>query len=176
MSDSLQQLIVDTQATYRADPSQAQATFGSTSELQDGLCSHVTIRDHSLVVDEPEQLGGDDSGPNPVELVLAALGTCQEITYRAYATALGIPLDKVSVKLEGDIDLRGFFAVDDSVRPGYQKIRGTVHLESSAGEEALQQLRQAVNAHCPVLDILSKPVPVELDVEISRTGATVAAE
>lgn len=176
MSDSLQQLIIDTQTAYRADPSEAQATFESASALQDGLCSHVTIRDHSLVVDEPEQLGGADSGPNPVELVLAALGTCQEITYRAYATALGIPLDKVSVKLEGDIDLRGFFAVDDNVRPGYQKIHGTVHLESSASEAELEQLRQAVNAHCPVLDILSNPVPVELDLELGPADSAAAAQ
>jgi OsmC-like protein len=52
-------------------------------------------------------LGGTDAGPNPVELVLAALATCQEITYRAYATALGIPLESVSVRLEGLLDLIG---------------------------------------------------------------------
>ena len=80
--------------------------------------SEVALRDHRLVVDEPESLGGTDSGPNPVELILAALGTCQEITYRAYAAALAIPLEHVSVTLEGDIDLRGFFAVDESVQAG----------------------------------------------------------
>jgi uncharacterized OsmC-like protein len=53
-----------------------------------------------------------------VELVLAALATCQEITYRAYATALSIPLKSVSVRLEGLLDLRGFFAVKADVRAG----------------------------------------------------------
>ena len=108
----------------------------------------MALRDHRLVVDEPESLGGTDSGPNPVELILAALGTCQEITYRAYAAALAIPLEHVSVTLEGDIDLRGFFAVDESVRPGYQSLRGTVRVVSSADEETLATLQQAVNAHC----------------------------
>lgn len=64
------------------------------------------MREHKLVVDEPPDLGGSDAGPNPVELVLAALGTCQEITYRAYATTLGIPLERVSVNLTGTIDLK----------------------------------------------------------------------
>jgi len=117
---------------------------------------------------------GTDKGPNPVELVLAALGTCQEITYRAYAAALGIPLEGVRVELEGDLDLRGFFAVDESVRPGYQGVRGTVHLTSSAKPEVLEQLRQAVNAHCPVLDIIANPVPVKLDIAIERTASKAA--
>jgi len=169
MSNKLQQLIVETQAKFKADANAAQATFESSSALQDGLRSEVSIRQHRLTVDEPESLGGADSGPNPVELILASLGSCQEITYRAYATALGIPLDNVSVTVEGDIDLRGFFAVDDSVRAGYHAIRGTVHLESSASEAQLQQLRDVVNAHCPVLDIITKPVPVDLDLKITQT-------
>ena len=126
-------------------------------------------------MDEPESLGGSDSGPNPVELILASPDTCREVTYRAYATVMGIPLDNVSVKIEGDIDLRGFFAVDDTVRAGYQKIRGTVQVESSASKEQLQQLRDAVNAHCPVLDIITKPVPVELELELEITSPSVSA-
>lgn len=171
MSDSLRSLIAETQDKFRADPAEALATFESVSTQESGLRSSARMRDHAITVDEPESLGGTDAGPNPVELVLAALGTCQEITYRAYASALGIPLDRVSVKLEGDIDLRGFFAVDESVRPGYNAIRGTVVLESPADDATLEQLRGAVNAHCPVLDIITKPVPVALDLEVKRSAA-----
>ncbi len=175
MSNKLRDLIVETQANFTADAKKAQATFESKSALQDGLRSEVSIRHHRLTVDEPKALGGADSGPNPVELILAALGSCQEITYRAYATVMGIPLDKVSVTMEGDIDLRGFFAVDESVRAGYEAIRGTVHLESSASEEQLQQLRAAVNAHCPVLDILTNPVPVEMKMKITQPSTVSTA-
>ena len=101
-------------------------------------------------------------------------GSCQEITYRAYATALGIPLEKVSVTLDGDIDLRGFFGVDDSVRPGYGEIKGTVKLTSTADEADLQKLRDAVNAHCPVLDMLTRPVPVSLELDLGEHRAAAA--
>ena len=170
MSD-LKALIAETQANLKIKPESARAVFQSRSALQEGLRTEANLRHHKITVDEPEALGGTDAGPNPVELILAALGTCQEITYRAYATALGIPLDNVSVTLEGELDLRGFFGVDDSVRAGYQKISGTVKLESNADEATLQTLRDAVNAHCPVLDILSQPVPVELELEIQSTSA-----
>jgi uncharacterized OsmC-like protein len=175
MSNELRDLIIETQAAFKSDATKAKATFESSSALQEGLRSVVSIRQHGLTVDEPAALGGADSGPNPVELILAALGTCQEITYRAYATVMGIPLDSVAVTMEGDIDLRGFFAVDESVRAGYEAIRGTVHIESTASEEQLQQLRAAVNGHCPVLDILTNPVPVELKLEISQPAAAAAA-
>src|SRR5262245_309703 len=175
MSEALRQLIEQTQRKFKAEPESAVATFESQSTLQEGLRSEVEVREHKLVVDEPPELGGGDAGPNPVELVLAALGTCQEITYRAYATALGIPLERVSVNLTGTIDLKGFFAVDDTVRAGYQKVTGTVRLESTASDEQLEMLRTAVNAHCPVLDIIRNPVPVSLKLDIERAPA-VAAE
>jgi putative redox protein len=174
MNEALRQLIEETQSKFKAEPESAVATFESQSALQEGLRSEVVVREHKLVVDEPPQLGGGDAGPNPVELVLAALGTCQEITYRAYATALGIPLERVSVNLTGTIDLKGFFAVDDMVRPGYQKVTGTVRLESTASDEQLEMLRNAVNAHCPVLDIIRNSVPVALDLDIERVPAVAA--
>lgn len=171
MSEALKKIITEIQATFRDEADKAKVTFTSQSRLRDGFHSEVTIRDHTVTVDEPVALGGADKGPNPVELVLASLGSCQEITYRAYAAALGIPLESVSVTLEGDIDLRGFFAVADDVRPGYQAIRGTVELTSSASEEQLQTLREVVDAHCPVLDILTKPVPVALELRITEAVA-----
>jgi uncharacterized OsmC-like protein len=175
MSKALRQLIGEIQSRFQAEPESAVVTFESESRLQDGLRSEAALREHGLVVDEPEALGGTDAGPNPVELILAALGTCQEIPYRAYATALGIPLDQVAVKLTGEIDLKGFFAVDDAVRPGYRRISGTVQLQSSASDEELEKVRAAVNAHCPVLDIITNPVPVQLDLKLERSPA-IAAE
>ena len=149
----------------RARPDQAVASYAVESSQVEGLRSEVSARQFRLVVDEPESIGGTDKGPSPVEYALAALATCQEITYRLYADSLGIPLDKVSVRVEGDIDFRGFFAVDESVRPGFGDIRISVHLDSPASEADVRRLRDTVDAHCPVLDLLQNrtPVPVSLE-------------
>ena len=165
---ALQDIIVATQTDLRANPDHAIATFSANSRQVEGLRSETKIRQFSVTVDEPPSLGGTDAGPNPVELVLAALATCQEITYRAYATALGIPLESVSVKLEGLLDLRGFFAVKDDVRAGFNEVRGVVNLKSSAPAADLAKLKEVVDAHCPVLDILRAPVPVDLRLETER--------
>jgi putative redox protein len=168
---ALRDIIVATQADLRANAQNGQAAFSVDSRQVEGLRSETKIRQFSLTIDEPPTLGGSDAGPNPVELVLAALATCQEITYRAYATALGIPLESVSVKLDGALDLRGFFAVSDDVRPGFTGVEGTVTLKSPASREQLVKLKEVVDAHCPVLDVLRAPVPVELRLTTERTAA-----
>jgi putative redox protein len=72
---------------------------------------------------------------------------------------LGIPLDGVDVTAEGRVDLRGFFGVAD-VPAGFQDVTFTVDISSPAPAEDIARLVETVNAHCPVLDILTQPVSV----------------
>lgn len=174
MTSSLKPLYDGTQDAFKLSPETALASFQATSRQAEGLRSEIKIRQFNLTVDEPEALGGQDAGPNPVELILASLATCQEITYRLYADALGIPLDSVSVTVTGALDLRGFFAVDDTVRPGFTEIKTEVTLDSPAPEAEVARLKATVDRHCPVLDILRNATPVSLDV-VSQAPA-VAAE
>ena len=155
-------IVQDTQAALRAKPESGIATFVVESRQVEGVRSEAKIRQFTVTLDEAPTIGGTDAGPNPVEFVLAALAACQEITYRAYAAALRVPLEQVSVKLEGDLDLRGFLAVSDNVRPGFTGVRGVVTLVSSASPTELETLKRIVDAHCPVLDMLRAPVPVRL--------------
>jgi putative redox protein len=148
------------------------ATFAAATSLGDEYRTSVKIRDFTLAVDEPPLIGGADTGPTPVELVLAALGTCQEIVFATYARVLGIPLDGVAVNAEGRLDLRGFFGVAD-VAPGFQDVTFTVDITSPASAEDIARLVETVNAHCPVLDILQQPVPVHGDVRLN--GAPIDA-
>ena len=87
-------LFSETRSALASEGAQATAQFSVASEGKDGLHRSVSIRGFSVEVDEPPALGGKDKAPNPVEYALAALATCQEITYRLHADALGIPLNR----------------------------------------------------------------------------------
>lgn len=150
--------------TFAADAEAARTSFSATSRQIAGLHSRVNARSFFLDVDEPEAMGGTDKGPNPIELVLAALASCQEITYRLYADRLGIPLNSVSVHLDGDIDLSGFTAANEDIRPGFTAIRGSVDIDSPAPIEDLERLKATVDRHCPVLDIVGGETPVSLEI------------
>ncbi len=165
------ELFHTTREALRAAPDQAAVRFSVSSRGKHGLHREVRVRDFSLAVDEPPALGGTDKAPNPVEYALAALATCQEITYRLHADALGIPVNDVSVTLEGEIDLRGFFNAAEGVRPGFLWIEGKVSFDSPATPEQLATLKQTVDAHCPVLDLLRNPTPVRLSVTEESVAA-----
>ncbi|TMK41521.1 MAG: OsmC family protein, partial [Actinobacteria bacterium] len=57
-----------------------------------------------FAADEPMSVGGTGTAPNPVQMALAALGSCQAITYRYWAEELGLHLDGVTVTVEADFD------------------------------------------------------------------------
>ncbi len=145
---------------------EASEVFAAHTALVEDFRTRASIRQFDLTVDEPEELGGSDAGPNPVELVLAALGTCQEIVYAAYATVLGVELESLEVEVEGRLDPRGFFGVAD-VDPGFSEISYRVRIESPAEPERVEKLVRAVEEHCPVLDILKRPVRTAGGVELN---------
>lgn len=126
MPENLKLLFLSTQRHFSDNPDGALATFSVSSSGDGALHRRVKIREFSVDVDEPQILGGTNKAPNPIELALASLATCQEISYHLHAAALGIPLRDVTVNLIGSIDLRGFFAADGNIRPGFSDIRGTV--------------------------------------------------
>jgi uncharacterized OsmC-like protein len=83
----------------------------------------IRTGEHTFKVGEPPALGGADAAANPVQYALASLGPCPAITYRCWAAQLGISSDKLTVRLEGDLDIRGFPGFGDAIRPGLTAVR-----------------------------------------------------
>src|SRR5262249_61729816 len=91
---------------------------------------------------------------------------CQAITYRFWAEHLGISLDKLTVRVEGDLDIRGFFGFNDSVRPGFSAVRVQIGITGPETPERYQELAAAVDEHCPVLDLFRNPVRVDRTIAV----------
>lgn len=81
----------------------ADTLFNAKATLKEGLQVECTARDFSIILDEPVSLGGTDTGMNPVEALLSALGGCKCIVARAFAKKHKINLKNVEIELEGTL-------------------------------------------------------------------------
>lgn len=83
-------------ASHTPDPQDAQVATRTGRELYH---TDISSGRHALVADEPIKVGGQDHGPSPYELLLAALGACTGMTLRMYADRKQWPLEQVRVRL-----------------------------------------------------------------------------
>jgi uncharacterized OsmC-like protein len=115
-------------------------------------------------------VGGHHDAPNPGELLCATLAACQDSTIRMVADLLGVQLSSLAVQVEGDVDLRGCLAVDQSVRVGFQSMQCRTQLGVPPGTDSrtVQLLLAAAERSCVVLDTLRHGVDVETGLEIVK--------
>jgi uncharacterized OsmC-like protein len=159
--DKLEEMI----NSMRADPVMAQVKFQAETKWINCAYSKTEIRNFTLEGDEPISLLGSNRVPNPVETILAALGSCLSIGFAYNAAARGINLESLDISLEGNLDLRGFLGISDDVRPGYQNIKIACKVKSNASRDKLEELFKHVQRTSPVLDIIrnAEPIMITLD-------------
>jgi uncharacterized OsmC-like protein len=160
-----------------ADPTLARFQFRARNHWIDGGHSRSTIKEFYgagqedtsrtepfvLDSDEPPVLLGNNQAPNTPEYVLHALAACLSGTIVYHAAARGIALDGLEATIEGDVDLRGFLGLDNSVRPGFENIRVTFKVAGDFDDAQLAELA-SLTRYSPVRDIVTNPVPVAIDV------------
>src|SRR4030095_2694550 len=125
----------------------SNVTVTSLSNLQ----NEVRYDDnHTLITEEPLSAGGEDAGPDPYTLLLAALGSCISMTTRLYAKRKGWPLERVTVRLKQQrIHAADCLECKNAAEGYIHRIERSVSLEGNLSEE--QHLRLQEIAHkCPV--------------------------
>ena len=90
------------------------------------------------------------------------------MTWRIWAEKLGIVVDEITAHAEGDLDVQGFFGsswTGDAVRPGFKEVRLVINGDwARRRRQRYRELQEAVDAHCPVLDLTRNATPVTTSV------------
>jgi len=121
----------------------------------------VTYADgKSLITDEPVSAGGDDAGPDPYTLLLAALGSCISMTVTLYARRKQWPLERVTVRLRQN-RIHGKDCQECAAgTEGYvHRIERAVSFEGNLSDEQLARLNE-ISHKCPVHRTLSSQIVI----------------
>lgn len=108
----------------------------------------ITAGRHVLGADEPEPLGGRDTGPDPYELLLSALGACTAMTLRMYAERRQWPVEHIEVRLRHVQRAGG----PDTTRDRFERI---VEIRGALTDEQRAHLA-GIADRCPVSQTLQR--------------------
>ncbi|MGQ0648575.1 MAG: OsmC family protein [Gemmatimonadaceae bacterium] len=148
-------------------PSVGQGTAVTRVRLRDGLACDVEDGPWKITVGMTDKYGGSNAGPNPGIYGRAALGACLAIGYAMWASRMGVPLQRLEVEIQADYDLRGELGVDETVRPGYLRMRYIVSVESDAPEEDVIRMLDIAERHSSFLDDFANPVDLQREVRLT---------
>lgn len=112
----------------------------------------VRIGPHHFLADEPPDVGGDGTGPNPFDLLLASLGACTSMTLRMYAAHKQLPLERVRVRLKHE-KIKGDSGPVD-------RITREITIEGDLDAKQRERMLQIAD-RCPVHRTLHGEVQVE---------------
>ena len=126
----------------------------------------TVVRDYVIKADEPEEILGSNEAPNPQELLMAALNACMTVGYVAGSAKRGIRLSKLEIETKGTLDLRGFFALDDGVPPGYPALQYVVRIAGDGTPEQFAEIHAEVQATSPNYDNLARAIRMEAKLEV----------
>ena len=137
------------------DQAQHTETFLATAQGK-GWPTTVTITDTewTIQLDEPTDEGGQNSGPNPMQIFAASLAGCQNEQAQVVAEELGVSIQSIDIDLGIDLDLSGFMGKAKHSDGSYKQVRLSAVVQGNLTEEQIQELGQRVDRRCPILGLL----------------------
>lgn len=135
-----------------------------TARNAGGTRTRVQVRDFDPVhTDEPASLGGTNTAPSPLEMVLVALVGCDGVIINGVAKAMGFDYAAVEFDCQSQIDVRGPKGVP-GVRPYFESCNLTIVLYTDEPKARVNQLIKNVEYRCPVMNLL-RAADVQLNVD-----------
>jgi len=114
--------------------------------------------------DQPSNLGGGGTRPGPLHYCFFGLVSCYTATFAAMASQMGIKLNKLTARLEGNLNFSRVFGL--SQESVMEEIRIALEMESDAPREKLEEAEKLARERCPAVFALTEHVKLNTTLDI----------
>ena len=148
---------------YRSEPASSRITLNARStETDTPVSCAVEVGQKLLAAQAHQGVGGPGTAACSGDLLLGALAACAQLTCQLVATAMAVPLESVSVNIQGEMDLAGTLGISKETPVGFQDIRATFNISApEATAEQLAALKAKTEQYCVVLQTLQQPPQIQ---------------
>ena len=150
---------------YRSNPDASRIKLRAKGGQTDApIACSVDIGRAIYQAEAHKGVGGAGAGACSGDLLLGALAACAQITCQMVAAAMGIPTERIEVRVDGELDLRGTLGISQDVPVGFENIHLTFDIAApEATPEQLRGLREKTEQYCVVMQTLTRPPSLTTD-------------
>ena len=125
---------------------------------------NISAGKFKMVIDEPEQMGGSNEGPSPVQVLLMALAGCLNVTAHEVAKQKNLGLKSLSIDINGNLDACTFMGCNDKNRAGFQNIEVKMNakFDETLTQETIDLWLSETERRCPVTDNIKSSTNIAL--------------
>ena len=155
---------------YRSEPEAGLITLKAEGRIGEGVTCSVQTGKALVEAGLHPATGGNGMFACSGDMLLEALAACAGVTMAAVATSIGVELHGGVVRAEGDLDFRGTLGVAKDVPVGFQRIRLSFELHTTASEEQLANLCRLTERYCVVYQTLRQAPSVVVSIKGQAAG------
>ncbi len=138
----------------------AVSTIKVGAEMGTGFSTKINCS-HPFVIDQPRQGGGNDEGPNPLEIFLSSLPACICAIGRIIAMQRNINLRGIEAEVEGDLDKDFLLGKTSEGRAGFTEIRSFVYIDADMSQEEKEAFLEEIEKRCPIADNMAQTTVIK---------------
>ena len=139
-------------------------TIRTAATCGDNFTVEVRAGKHIFYVDQPENAGGNDAGPSPLEYFQAALAGCLATTARIVAKQQNLSLHSLGIVVEGDFDAGRLLGKGEENRAGFTEMRVVLEIDAALSAQEKTAFVDMVRKRCPMTDNIALATPLTLTV------------
>ena len=136
------------------------AKFAVETKLLDNFSVAISCGNHLIKMDQPKNGGGNDTGPCPMEYLLATISGCVASMFRLVAMQNGIKLNGLNIITKGKLDAEGLFGTNKNVRPGLNDIELDINIDADISDSEKESMTEEVIKRCPSWDNIKNNSPL----------------